>query len=314
MSNKLIKKALVTSIIVTYNGSKWIEKCINSLIETQIQSHNIIIVDNHSTDNTLSILKTKFYDKVYLIEEKTNHGFGKANNIGLKIAKEIDSQHVFLLNQDAWLTDNLSLKKLIETQSQNPNYGIISPIHVNTNGQVDKLFHSFLSKKQQTHLSICIDNAAKKELLPTNYINAASWLISNKCLMTVGGFMPIFEHYGEDNNYCDRVLMSGLSIGIATNVKIVHDRGKRKRKYIPKKIYKRLYIEHLSYLVYPIDGFIPSLIHFLKTMSVFLYSNIIRRPDKIILTPFVLLHLIKETKSIKNQKKESLKLGANFIT
>ena len=44
-----------------------------------------------------------------------------------------------------------------------------------------------------------------------------------------GGFMPIFPHYGEDDNYCHRVRFSGYKIGYCPNLTAIHDRGDHKK-------------------------------------------------------------------------------------
>ncbi len=46
-------------IIVTYNGIKWIEKCLNSVFNSTL-SINVIVVDNNSSDETVNFIKTKF--------------------------------------------------------------------------------------------------------------------------------------------------------------------------------------------------------------------------------------------------------------
>lgn len=67
-------------IIVTYNGSKWIRQCLNSVYSYSIVSH-CIVVDNNSSDNTVDIIKQHYHD-VELVQLKSNFGFGGANNIG----------------------------------------------------------------------------------------------------------------------------------------------------------------------------------------------------------------------------------------
>lgn len=68
-------------IIVTYNSSKFIASCLNSINdETLKQGFEVIVVDNASTDDTVSIVKQ--YPEVILIENKANLGYSKANNIG----------------------------------------------------------------------------------------------------------------------------------------------------------------------------------------------------------------------------------------
>ena len=69
-------KTIVYTIIVTYNGAKWINKCFGSLQSSSIPL-KIIAVDNNSKDNTPQIIKAKFPD-VEVIETGENLGFGKA--------------------------------------------------------------------------------------------------------------------------------------------------------------------------------------------------------------------------------------------
>ncbi len=61
-------------------------------------------------------------------------------------------------------------------------------------------------------------------LLNTEFVNAAIWLLSKNCIETVGGFNPCYFHYGEDDNYLERVKYHNLKIGILTTAFAVHDR------------------------------------------------------------------------------------------
>ena len=62
------------------------------------------------------------------------------------------------------------------------------------------------------------------------FVNAAAWLISKDCLSVIGGFDPLFFHYGEDENYCQRARFHNIKIGIANFALIKHDREKRNTK------------------------------------------------------------------------------------
>ena len=57
-----------------------------------------------------------------------------------------------------------------------------------------------------------------------SFINAAAWLVSKECFSKTGYFDPIFNHYGEDRNYCDRVKYHGFNIAVVKNAAICHDR------------------------------------------------------------------------------------------
>lgn len=71
----------ILTIIVTYNGMKWIDKCIHSVISPSIKS-DIFVVDNASSDGTPDYI-AKNFPTVLLTRSSKNLGFGAANNIGL---------------------------------------------------------------------------------------------------------------------------------------------------------------------------------------------------------------------------------------
>lgn len=229
MSNNL-KNDKIYSIVVTYNGQQWIEKCLTSLTNSSVAS-NIIVVDNGSTDQTVETIKSKF-SNCQLIETKENLGFGKANNIGLSIALKNEADFVFLLNQDAWVEEK-TIEKLILSQKKDNNFDIISPIHVNGNGtQLDYLFSTFIEPRKCRDLySDVYFNKTSDKIYETEFVNAAAWLITKNCINTVGGFSPIFYHYGEDDNYCLRARFHNLKIGVYPMTKVYHDKNYAPTKY-----------------------------------------------------------------------------------
>ena len=227
---------LVYTIIVTYNGRKWIKKCFESLIESNIKTH-ILVIDNLSTDGTPDFIGHNFPD-IELIEMSTNLGFGNANNIGIKEAVNNNADYIFLLNQDAWVEKD-TLQKLIEASSKHPNYGIISPIHLSneTVRRIDDLFLKYILRSN--YLSI-IENALIgdwKDIYPVNFINAAAWLIPQATIRKVGYFDSLFFMYGEDDNYINRVKYHNLKVGIVPQANIIHDRVNNENKNVEIKKY-----------------------------------------------------------------------------
>src|SRR5690606_34782345 len=118
-------------------------------------------------------------------------------------------------NQDAYLGVEC-IETLVAVHKQNPEYGILSPIHTNANkDRLDRGFSNYLNYDSNRYFfSDFVLNNPRKDIYEVPFVNAAGWLISAKCLNTVGGFDPIFFHYGEDRNYCQRVLFHGFRIGI----------------------------------------------------------------------------------------------------
>lgn len=216
---------LVATIIVTYNGSEWIEKCLKSIDQNYAFDHVIYVVDNGSTDNTKKLVSNQFKN-VQLISSPENLGFGQANNLGIRKAVEGGCDYCFLLNQDAWV-ENETLSRLVGIAENHPRFGIVSPMHMN--GSQNAFDHGFAEhiSKGQNHIPLLYDYTQKnglKQIYEVDFVNAAAWLVSNKCLRDVGGFDPLFFHYAEDDDYANRVLFHGLKIGICPETQIFHDR------------------------------------------------------------------------------------------
>jgi GT2 family glycosyltransferase len=84
-------------IIVSWNVCERLQKNLNSIFQTSGQiNFEVIVIDNNSTDETLSMIKSNF-PQVHVIANDDNLGFAKACNQGLKIAQ---GKNVILLNPD----------------------------------------------------------------------------------------------------------------------------------------------------------------------------------------------------------------------
>lgn len=210
-SETLDKKVFV--IIVTYNGARWIDRNMPSLLDSAYPV-SIIVVDNKSTDNTVELLQK--YPQVDVIHTGANLGFGKANNIGMQKALALGADYLFLLNQDAWVFKN-TISSLVSKMELHTNIGIMSPQHLSGDGiNLDESFKTY-SKRRTAEI-------ATDKIAVVPFVNAAAWMISKACAEKVGGFEPLFRHYGEDRNYCDRVSYHKFLIGIDADAQIVHDR------------------------------------------------------------------------------------------
>ncbi|MDO6760239.1 glycosyltransferase family 2 protein [Tamlana sp. 2_MG-2023] len=212
----------ILTIIVTYNGNKWVDKCFTSLKQSSIPV-DVIVLDNGSTDGTINNIKNNF-PEVELIETGENLGFGKANNIGLKKVLDENYDYAFLLNQDAWVEPD-TIGKLTQISLKHPEYGILSPIHLAGSGEaIDRIFQNYLGVNFVTHFLSDLYLGKQKEHYVTKYANAAAWLIPNKTLKTIGLFDLMFSHYGEDDDFVIRLHQAGLRLGLVPNSRIYHDR------------------------------------------------------------------------------------------
>lgn len=226
-------------VIVSYNGITWLDKCLSSC-----GNYPIIIVDNASTDETVSFIMNH-YSNVTLLRQTKNLGFGQANNIGIRYALDHGAEQVFLLNQDAYLVED-ALAQIIRFQKTHPDFGILSPLHITANKQkLDFNFSKYMlrDKTGQFYSDFVLGNDIK-EVYDVPFVNAAAWLLSRQCLETVGGFDPLFFHYGEDDNYCQRVTYHGFKIGVLPKAYVVHDRDYRVHEKV--EVFSATYFKNIE--------------------------------------------------------------------
>ena len=80
---------LITVIVPVFNAEKWINKCIDSLLNQTYKNIEILLVDDKSEDNSLRILEqyAKNNEKIRIIIKETNSGVSDSRNIGIKNSK-----------------------------------------------------------------------------------------------------------------------------------------------------------------------------------------------------------------------------------
>jgi GT2 family glycosyltransferase len=240
-----VQKHKISVIIVTYKGFKWYSKCFNSLLASTIPL-DIIVVDNNSNDGTVEFISENF-PSIHIIQNKKNAGFAEANNQALEVAYNNGSDYFFLLNQDAWVEPD-TIEILLKYAVKNKQFGILAPVQLN--GEKSAFDYAF---KEWNLIQVDTKTLCENIFLKKNYlceipsINAAGWLMSRECYEKIGGFDTIlFTHYGEDTNYCQRVIYHKLKIGIVFETSYCHDRtaeqilfnaNKPEREYIGYAIF-----------------------------------------------------------------------------
>lgn len=247
-----MSKIDVSIIIVNYNTSNLIVECIKSiLLHTNLINYEIIVVDNNSTSDQISILKKlTSYFKLIILNE--NIGFGRANNKGLEIS---EGEFVLFLNPDTLLQNN-AIKILVDFLRLNPNCGAcggnlltsdLLPTHsynIRFPGVIDE-FDQAVKRK----LSLFLNNNTMfnhtNTPLQVAFITGADLMVRKKILDSIGGFNPMFFMYFEDTELQYRIRNYGYEIWNVPSASIVHlegqsfkvSREREKRILISRRLY-----------------------------------------------------------------------------
>ena len=206
-------------IVPTYEGRHHLENLLPSLDE-QTLPHEVIVVDNASTDGTGGLLREGWPD-VQVVSFSENLGFGKAANAGVAAAT---SRTVVLLNNDTVCRPDF-LERLVE--ALDPAQGVVmaSPVLVRLGNEglidtagivVDRSLHGF------NHLYgepvEVLDDGAFDPLAPCG--GAAAF--DRAAFVEVGGFDPAFFAYLEDVDLGLRCVGRGWRCRLAPTAIAIH--------------------------------------------------------------------------------------------
>ena len=204
-----MKKLLV--IVVTYNSMRWLERCLSSIPAWA----DVYAFDNDSTDGSADFVKAH-YPKAKLVRSAENLGFSRPNNLGMQWAIDHGYDYVYLMNSDAWLEAG-ALEKLVTASEAHPQYGVLSPLQM-TDGykELDKQF----AKR-------CLV-VAGHDVYDVRRVMAAHWLVPVAVIKRIGFFAEeLFPHWGQDDEWCQRLYFYGLKVGVVEEARGVHDRAYR---------------------------------------------------------------------------------------
>jgi len=252
-------------ILVNWNTADLTKDALLSVYkETSGFDFEVIIVDNNSGDGSVEMIKKEF-PQVILIENKDNLGFGKANNQALKIAQ---GDYLMFLNTDVVVLDG-ALNKLVNYLDQNEDVMMVGPRLLNRDltfqhacrrmlpNPVNSFFHLFgLTKifKNSKIVNQYKRYSADPEITgPTEALSGAAMMFRRQVYSAIGGFDETFFMYGEDLDFCKRVLDKGWKIVYVSDAKIIHfggqSSGKRKVKSLVN-FYEAMWLYYKKHFKY----------------------------------------------------------------
>jgi glycosyltransferase involved in cell wall biosynthesis len=185
----------VSVIIPTYNGAKYIERAITSVMAQSYPSIEAMIIDDGSTDNTKEIVTSfqrQYPGKIKYIYQ-TNAGPAKARNNGLQSA---DGEYIAFLDvDDQWLS--LKIETQVQLFEENPDVGFVyGPVNfVDEDGQILKDYVRTIGIHRG---DITLD------LFMDFFIITSSLIFRRSCLDKIGYFNPSLK-VGEDYEFILRL-------------------------------------------------------------------------------------------------------------
>lgn len=182
------QQPLVSVIISTYNGEKYIKKAIESVLNQIYKNIELIIVDDCSTDKTLEII-SEYHKKdrrIIILKNETNMGSYKSLNKAIRTSK---GKYIANLDDDDFWIDSKKIKKQTEFLEKHNDYGLVGGgmIKIDEKG---KEIARFLFPEH--------DKDIRKSILSANNLIAHSAVLFRKDAWENAGGYNFFFSYSAD--------------------------------------------------------------------------------------------------------------------
>ena len=207
---------MTSIVILTFNKISYTKKCIESIRKyTSKGSYEIIVVDNASTDGTISWLKEQ--SDIITIFNKDNLGFPKGCNQGIEIAQ---GSEVLLLNNDVIVTPKW-LEQMLEALYSSKKIGAVGPVTNYAHGQ--EIPVTYQNEAEMVSFASEVTEKFKNKWSQKTKLIGFCLLFKKSVLEEVGVLDELFSpgNY-EDDDISFRILLAGYKLLLCHNIFVHH--------------------------------------------------------------------------------------------
>jgi GT2 family glycosyltransferase/glycosyltransferase involved in cell wall biosynthesis len=200
----------ISVIVVTYNSTDYIEKCLDSILASNYPDLEIIVVDNASSDDTITKLD-RFKNALKIIPNKENLGFGVGNNMGIQNSS---GEILVMINPDAYVTKD-AIKELVIPMLDDSRIVITGSKILYPNTTKIQSAGGILSQNAlPQHLGYGQQDSPQFNYLRNvDYVTGAAMAIHRKLFQKTGLFNPLFfPAYFEETDKCIRAKKLGYKV------------------------------------------------------------------------------------------------------
>lgn len=214
---------IVSAIVLNYRTGRDTWKCAQALrMQTIADRIDILIVDNHSGDDSIGYLRNRVRaskSNIHIIETSRNIGYGQGNNLGARFAR---GKYILVINPDNELEQD-GLEKMVAAMEGDPGIGILAPQLVHEDGTIRDSFRTFptftdlfikrtaflrrrFPERMRRYLQHDQDMSRTRDV---DWIAGACFLMRKDLFESFGGFDSRFFLFFEDTDLCRRCAAAG---------------------------------------------------------------------------------------------------------
>lgn len=210
-------------VVVNWNRKADTLRCIASVLASDYDNREVVLVDNASTDGSVQAIR-EAYPSLPLLTNPTNAGFTGGNNAGIRCALDRGADHVFLLNNDA-IVEQAALGVLAAAAEAHPRSGFLGAkvcaledrrLVLSAGGMLQdgwKPHHTGMGER---------DGGQFDGIAEVDYVSGCALLASRRAVETVGALDEDFYLYYEDVEWCYRARQAGFQILVVPQARVFH--------------------------------------------------------------------------------------------
>jgi len=254
---------LVFIIIVNWNGTHDTLACLESLSKISYVNHRIIVVDNASTDDSVSILRRSF-PGIAVLEMQHNLRFAGGNNAGMRHALDHGAELLMLLNNDTTVHPQF-LTHMVSCLRSGPDIGMVAPkIYYQDNPHTIWFAGGRVSMwtGSMSHIGIReVDKGQFDNPREIQYASGCCILTSRPVIERAGLLDESYYMYTEDADWSTRVVRAGYALMFEPKAEVWHKISvsagghlswyKMKNKFLSNLRYFARYASWYHWLVFP---------------------------------------------------------------
>lgn len=221
---------LVSVLVLNYNGKPFLKACLESLLKTTYPSFEIVLIDNHSTDDSVAFTEQN-YSQVRILQTGSNSGYSRAYNIAFTSAK---GKYFVLLNNDVEVVPDW-LEHLVSAAEADPEIGALQPKLLSlqdksyfeyagaSGGYMDLYGFPFL--RGRVFSTIEKDEGQYNEAVQVFWTSGAAMFVRADALHHSGVLDEDFVHHMEEIDLCWRLHLAGYKLMVIPAAIVYHYAG-----------------------------------------------------------------------------------------
>jgi GT2 family glycosyltransferase len=240
-------------VIVNWNTSKFLEKCLASIYSNHIEREfEVWVVDNASTDQSVPMVRERF-SQVNLIVNEKNRGFSGANNQAIR---RCSGEYVVLLNPDTEVRSK-ALDRLVDYMESHPEAGGAGPLILNPDGtrqiscypeptlsrELWRLFQLDRIRHYGTYNFNAWDPDGQREV---DVIQGACLILRSSALEELGLLDEDYFMYTEEVDLCFRLRKARWKLIWVPQAEVVHYGGQATQQ-VATEMFLELYRSKILY-------------------------------------------------------------------